>query len=98
VNHSLRVNDHGMSTSNNSRITLEIETGADPIRGLIEHSDGSREPFWGWLELMDELRRVAADKPERAPPGQPQPEPARRASPARQTKPQKPHRSTKEQS
>ncbi len=53
-----------MSTASNSRITLELETGADPIRGLIEHADGRRQPFWGWLELIEELRRVAADEPE----------------------------------
>lgn len=52
-----------MPTANNSRITLELEAGADPIRGSIEHPDGSSQPFWGWLELMEELRRVAADEP-----------------------------------
>lgn len=57
-----------MSSSNSSRITIEIETGADPIHGLIERADGSSEPFWGWLALLDELHRVAADGPERAPP------------------------------
>jgi hypothetical protein len=58
-----------MATPRSSRITLEIESGADPIRGSIEHPDGTSEAFWGWLELLDELRRVAADTPERAPPG-----------------------------
>jgi hypothetical protein len=71
-----------MSISTTSRITLELEAGADPIRGLIEHPDGTREPFWGWLELMDELRRVAAEKPTRAPPSQ-----ARRAHPSPTRKP-----------
>jgi hypothetical protein len=55
-----------MPTANSARITLELELGADPIRGLIEHPDGSRQPFWGWLELMDELRRAATDEPEPA--------------------------------
>jgi hypothetical protein len=41
------------------RITVELEPGADPIRGSVEHADGRREPFWGWLELIDELRRAA---------------------------------------
>jgi hypothetical protein len=54
-----------MPTAKNSRITLELEAGADPIRGSIERPDGSSQPFWGWLELMDELRRVAADEPKR---------------------------------
>ena len=49
-----------MTAANNPRITLELETGADPIRGSIEHEDGSRQPFWGWLELSAELRRVTA--------------------------------------
>ena len=49
-----------MTAANNPRITLELETGTDPIRGSIEHADGSRRPFWGWLELSAELRRVAA--------------------------------------
>ena len=57
-----------MSSSNSSRITIEIETGADPIHGLIERADGSSEPFWGWLALLDELHRVAADGTGRAPP------------------------------
>jgi hypothetical protein len=70
VNHSPRRNDHGMSTSTISRVTLEIEAGGDPIRGVLEHPDGNHEPFWGWLELMDALRRVAAGKPTRAPSSQ----------------------------
>ena len=53
-----------MSTANTSRITLELEEGADPIRGSIEHPDGTRRRFWGWLELSEQLRRVAADKPQ----------------------------------
>jgi hypothetical protein len=64
VAHPLHTHDHGMSTANNPGVTLEFEAGADPIRGSIKHPDGSRKPFWGWLELMDELRRAAAEKPE----------------------------------
>jgi hypothetical protein len=56
---------HGMSTASTARITLELKVGADPIRGLIEQADGNRQPFWGWLELIEELRRIAADQPER---------------------------------
>lgn len=48
-----------MSSPVNPQITLELEAGADPIRGTIGHGDGSRRHFWGWLELMDELRRIA---------------------------------------
>jgi hypothetical protein len=58
-----------MSSATNPRITLELEAGADPIRGSIELADGTRQSFWGWLELIDELGRVAADQPK--PPTQP---------------------------
>jgi hypothetical protein len=46
--------------STNPRISVEIEAGADPIRGTIDDADGNRLTFWGWLELIEELRRVAA--------------------------------------
>ena len=65
VDRSSGMHDRGMSTAINSRITLELEAGADPIRGLIEHTDGSRHPFWGWLELIEELRRIAAGEAKR---------------------------------
>jgi hypothetical protein len=59
VSTALRVNDQPMATGSKTRLTLELETGADPIRGSIEHADGSRRSFWGWLELSEALRRVA---------------------------------------
>jgi hypothetical protein len=58
------VQDHGMTTEKSSRFTVELETGADPIRGSIEHLDGSRQPFWGWLELIEALQRAAGDQSE----------------------------------
>ena len=73
----MRAHDHGMPIAKSSRITLELEAGADPIRGSIERPDGSSEPFWGWLELMEELRRVAAGEPKRPP----RPNPANTGSP-----------------
>ena len=57
--------DHSMAAVNNMRIILELESGADPIRGNIEHDDGTRHCFWGWLELIEELRRAEADEPRR---------------------------------
>jgi hypothetical protein len=98
VNDSPWLNDHGMSTSTISRITLEIEAGGDPIRGVLEHSDGSHEPFWGWLELMDELRRVAAGKPTRAPSSQTRRAAGRKPSSTRQVKQPQRERTGKEQS
>lgn len=52
-----------MSTTKAARITLDLLAGADPIRGSIEHADGRRQPFWGWLELIEALERAAADQP-----------------------------------
>jgi hypothetical protein len=42
-------------------ITLELEPGADPIRGRIGCPDGTQRPFWGWLELIEVLGRIAAE-------------------------------------
>jgi hypothetical protein len=63
-----------MSAATNPRITLELHAGADPIQGSIEHAGGSRQPFWGWLELIETLQRLASIEPElhaRARRGQP---------------------------
>jgi hypothetical protein len=63
-----------MSTATNPRITLELVAGGDPIQGSIEHVDGSRQPFWGWLELIETLQRLANAEPgsaARAQRGQP---------------------------
>ena len=70
MNGSLRVHDRSMSTAKTSRIMVELETSADPIRGSIEDAGGKRKPFWGWLELIEALR-LAADEPELA--AQPKP-------------------------
>lgn len=50
-----------MSAASNARhIRLELEPEADVVHGVVEHTDGRREPFWGWLELMAALERVAS--------------------------------------
>ena len=98
MNDSPWPNDHGMSTSTISRVTLEIEAGSDPIRGVLERPDGSHEPFWGWLELMDELRRVAAEKPTRAPSSQTRRAVGRKPSSTRQVKEPQRQRTGKERS
>ena len=56
-----------MAAAANPRITVELEAGANPIRGSIEYANGRRQAFWGWLELIDELGRLAADKPQGRP-------------------------------
>jgi hypothetical protein len=89
------VHAHIVPTASNTRITLELEPGADPIRGWIEQARG-RQPFWGWLELSEELRRVAAGDPER--PSRPTPANTSRArEPEVQTKRRRRQATTKEQ-
>ena len=85
-----------MPTAKNSRITLELEAGADPIRGHLQHPDGSCQPFWGWLELIEDLRRAAAAGHERPT----SPNPANTESPFKpdaRAKRRKPH-ATREES
>ena len=40
------------------RVSLEIETDPGAIHGTVEAGDGTRESFWGWLELMAALERA----------------------------------------
>ncbi len=42
------------------RISLELEAGPDTIHGTLERGDGTRERFWGWLELMAAIDRVTS--------------------------------------
>jgi hypothetical protein len=42
------------------RVGLELEAGPEAIHGTLEHGDGTREGFWGWLELMAALERVTS--------------------------------------
>jgi len=53
-----------MAPASKPRITVEFQLGTDPIRGSTEDAGGRRQPFWGWLELIEALRRVAANEPE----------------------------------
>lgn len=57
-----RTHSHGMPTGGTARATLEVEVGADPIRGSIDHGAG-RQRFWGWLELIEELSRLSVGRP-----------------------------------
>jgi hypothetical protein len=90
------VHAHIVPIACTARITLELEPGADPIRGWIEHAGGGRQPFWGWLELSEELRRVAAGDLER--PSQPTPANTMQAlQPDVKTKQRRRQTTTKEQ-
>jgi hypothetical protein len=49
------------------RLIVELEPGADPIRGSIREPHGRSRPFWGWLELIDHVRRLALGEKPGAP-------------------------------
>jgi len=42
------------------RVVVELEAKAGTVAGTITTAQGDR-PFWGWLELMSEVERVAGD-------------------------------------
>ena len=39
------------------RVILELDRDPEAIHGTVEHADGTRESFWGWLELMSAIDR-----------------------------------------
>jgi hypothetical protein len=43
------------------RVNLELQVEPGAIHGTLEHRDGTRERFWGWLELMSALERVTSE-------------------------------------
>ena len=49
-----------MSADNSHHLKLELDRDPDAIHGSIERGDGTREQFWGWLELMSALERATA--------------------------------------
>ena len=42
------------------RVTIELDANADAIHGILEHDGGRRERFWGWLDLMAAVERIAS--------------------------------------
>ena len=50
------------AVDNSHHLKLELELDADPnaIHGTIERGDGTRQAFWGWLELMAALEHATA--------------------------------------
>jgi hypothetical protein len=47
-------------TPRSTTLRLDLQVGTDPIRGYIEHPDGRRHPFWGWLELIELVNQLGA--------------------------------------
>ena len=48
-----------MNAADNSH-HLKLDAGPNEIHGTIERGDGTREAFWGWLELMAALEHATA--------------------------------------
>ena len=46
------------------RVNLDLDANADAIHGTLEHGDGRRERFWGWLDLMAAVERVTSNRQE----------------------------------
>jgi hypothetical protein len=48
------------SDGDHNRVVVDLATGPPTISGTLTSTLGSRS-FWGWLELMRELERVAPE-------------------------------------
>jgi hypothetical protein len=60
-----RTIDPSMSAADDPhRASLELDPGPGTIHGTLEHGDGTRERFWGWLELMAALERLTQSSQE----------------------------------
>jgi hypothetical protein len=44
-------------------VRIEIESRQEQPQGRIDAGDGSWHPFWGWLELMQEIEDAADTRP-----------------------------------
>lgn len=47
-------------------LRLDLQADTEPISGCIEHPDGSRRPFWSWLELIHELEAAVVEADEQS--------------------------------
>jgi hypothetical protein len=47
-----------MPTSPQLSISLELEAGAEPIRGSVRGPGSEARPFWGWLQLIQAIEDV----------------------------------------
>ena len=55
MNSCRRVHDRRMSIPPPLRITLELQAGAEPLRGSLHKPGGQPRPFWGWLQLIQAI-------------------------------------------
>ena len=56
-----------MSPDTHTRLVLELDLAADPVRGIVHDANGHAEPFSGWMALtrtielsLDAARRASA--------------------------------------
>ncbi len=52
-----------MSSRQQLHITLDLEDGADPLRGTLETDDHPVRTFWGWLQLIQTIEDAIASRP-----------------------------------
>lgn len=57
-----------MSPDTHTRLVLELDLAADPVRGIVHDARGHAEPFSGWMALTRtiELSLDAARRDRRA--------------------------------
>lgn len=58
-----------MSPDTHTRLVLELDLAADPVRGIVHDAHGHAEPFSGWMALtrtielgLDAARREATER------------------------------------
>jgi hypothetical protein len=47
-----------------NQVLVEIDLGAEPIRGTLRGRDGHRQPFSGWFGLLSALHRAQGQHAE----------------------------------
>jgi hypothetical protein len=70
-----------------TRVILDLELAADPIRGQLQDEAGHSQPFTGWLELASALEDTRATAVVAVPPGgeeSPEPREAPKADPLKE--------------
>lgn len=65
-----------MSSDTHTRLVLELDLAADPVRGIVHDARGDARPFSGWMALtrtielsLDEARRRSAGRDGETPAG-----------------------------
>jgi hypothetical protein len=52
-----------------TRLTVELDSEAEPIRGQISQPDGRAQEFSGYMGLIEALERLRASSEQRSAPG-----------------------------